>query len=537
MSTRDDDSAEGPPTSSDTTVLSGATYRGLSEQVLSPAEERFERVRRTTGLFLAPLTTIVMLLVPLGMNPSQHRLAAVLLGVVVLWLCESVPIPVAGLLGVAAIVLLGVAPPDEVMAPFGSSTLFTFIGAFILSQAMLRHGLAHRFAFRILSLPGVGRTSTRVLVAFGAVTALLSAFVSSTATVAMLLPTALGLLSVISKLLPATSSDKKIDPLRLRLGTALMLMLSYSAVIGGLLTPIGTPPNLIGREYIEEATGRTITFLDWMLMAAPVVGVMFVVMCGVLLLLNRPEIKKLSGVESYVAAERTRLGGLSRAEKNTLIAFGLTVTLWILPSIVALIAGEDSAALDTVKQHLDEGIVAVLGASLLFVLPTNWPKREFTLTWSEAVKIDWGTILLFGSGMIFGTQLADTGLAQTVATSSAGALGLSSIVGLSLFAIVLAVTISETTSNTASAAVVVPIVLPLAAAADVNPMIPAMCATFAASFGFVLPVSTPPNAIVYGSGAVPITKMMRSGISLDFAGMALVALLLPVMIGLVLTGG
>lgn len=533
---RDGDSAEGSPTPSDTTVLSGATYRGLSEQVLSPTEERFERVRRTTGLFLAPLTTIVMLLIPLGLTPSQHRLAAVLLGVVVLWLCESVPIPVAGLMGVAAIVLLGVAPPDEVMAPFGSSTLFTFIGAFILSQAMLRHGLAHRFAFRILSLPGVGRTSTRVLVAFGVVTALLSAFVSSTATVAMLLPTALGLLSVIGKLVPAPS-DKKLDPLRLRLGTALMLMLSYSAVIGGLLTPIGTPPNLIGREYIERATGRTITFLDWSLMAAPVVGVMFVVMCAVLLLLNRPEIKHLSGVESYVAAERARLGGLSRAEKNTLIAFGLTVSLWILPSIVALMAGEDSGALDTVKQHLDEGIVAVLGASLLFVLPTNWPKREFTLTWSEAVKIDWGTILLFGAGMIFGTQLADTGLAQALATSSAGALGLSSVVGLSLFAVVLAVLISETTSNTASAAVVVPIVLPLAAAADVNPLIPAMCATFAASFGFVLPVSTPPNAIVYGSGAVPITKMMRSGISLDFAGMALVALLLPVMIGLVLAGG
>lgn len=536
MTTRDD-TPDGSSPAGDPTGLTGATYRGLSEQVLSPAEERFERIRRTTGLFLAPLVTIVVLLVPLGLTPGQHRLAAVLLGVIVLWLCESVPIPVGGLMGVAAIVLLGVAPPDEVMAPFGSSTLFTFIGAFVLSQAMLRHGLAHRFAFRILSLPGVGRTSTRVLIAFGAVTALLSAFVSSTATVAMLLPTALGLLSVISKLVPATNPDERVDPLRLRLGTALMLMLSYSAVIGGLLTPIGTPPNLIGREYVEQATGRTITFLDWALMAAPVVGVMFVVMSLVLLLLNRPEIKRLTGVESYVAAERARLGGLSRAEKNTLLAFGLTVALWILPSIVALIAGEDSAALETVKQHLDEGIVAVLGASLLFVLPTDWPRREFTLTWGEAAKIDWGTILLFGSGMIFGAQLADTGLARTMATGSAGALGLSSVVTLSLFAIVLAVAISETTSNTASAAVVVPIVLPLAAAADVNPLIPAMCATFAASFGFVLPVSTPPNAIVYGSGAVPITKMMRSGISLDVVGMALVALLLPLMIGLVLLGG
>ncbi|MHA6804662.1 SLC13 family permease [Salinifilum ghardaiensis] len=529
-----DDGTDDSTTPGGTALLTGATYRGLSEQVLSPAEERFERARRTTGMFLAPLASLVVLLLPLGLEPSQHRLAAVLLGVVVLWLCESVPIPVAGLMGVAAIVLLGVAPPDEVMAPFGSSTLFTFIGAFILSQAMLRHGLAHRFAFRILSLPGVGRTSTRVIVAFGVVTALLSAFVSSTATVAMLLPTALGLLSVISGLVPTDPAGKKVDPLRLRLGTALMLMLSYSAVIGGLLTPIGTPPNLIGRAYLERATGRTVTFLDWTAMAAPIVGAMLVITSALLLLLNRPEIKHLRGVEAHVAAERARLGRLTRPEKNTLIAFGLTVGLWILPSVVALVAGENSPSFNAVDDHLDEGIVAVLGASLLFALPTNWAGREFTLTWGEAAKIDWGTILLFGSGMIFGAQLADTGLAETVATSSAGALGLSSLVGLSLFAIALSVMISETTSNTASASVVVPIVLPLAAAAGVNPVVPALCATFAASFGFVLPVSTPPNAIVYGSGAVPITKMMRSGVSLDFAAVALVALLLPAMIALVL---
>ncbi|MGP4015979.1 SLC13 family permease [Saccharopolyspora sp. 5N708] len=512
-------------------LLSGSTYRGLGEQVLSPAEERFERGRRTVGLILAPVLTILFLLLPIQLEPAQHSLAAVLLGVVVLWVCEPVPIPVGGLIGVAAIVVLGVMPPDDVLAPFGSSTVFTFIGAFILAQAMLRHGVARRFAFTILSLPGVGRSAARVIIAFGAITCLLSSVVSNTATVAMLLPTAVGILAVIADLVRKQLPEgAPFDPLRLRVGVALMLMLAYGASVGGLLTPIGSPPNLIGRGLIEEATGQRISFLQWMAMAAPVCVLMFLVLAGVLLLLNRPEINKLSGVEEYVASERAKLGPLSRAEKNTLIAFAVTVGLWVTPGVVALIAGNDSAAYDAISNRLDEGIVAVLGASLLFLLPTDWSKRQFTLTWTEASRIDWGTVVLFGTGIIFGSLLADTELAKTIGEGTAHNLGFTSGVAITVFAIVLAVLVSETTSNTAAAAVVVPIVIPIAVAAGVNPFVPALAATFAASFGFMLPVSTPQNAIIYGSGAVPITKMIRSGVVFDVAGAILIALILPLMI-------
>ncbi|KAA5826479.1 DASS family sodium-coupled anion symporter [Saccharopolyspora hirsuta] len=515
-------------------LLSGSTYRGLGEQVLSPAEERFERARRTAGLFLAPALAVLFLLLPTQLEPAQHKLAAVLLGVIVLWVCEPVPIPVGGLIGVGAIVVLGVLPPDDVLAPFGSSTVFTFIGAFILAQAMLRHGLARRFAFTILSLPGVGRSAARVIIAFGVITCLLSAVVSNTATVAMLLPTAVGILAVIAELVRKQLPEgAPFDPLRLRVGVALMLMLAYGASVGGLLTPIGSPPNLIGRGLIEEATGQRISFLQWMAMAAPVCLLMFVVLAGVLLLLNRPEINKLSGVEDYVAAERAKLGKLSRAEKNTLIAFATTVVLWVTPGVVALVAGNDSPAYDLISDRLDEGIVAVLGASLLFLLPTDWSRRRFTLTWTEASRIDWGTVVLFGTGIIFGSLLAETELAQTIGRGAAAALGFSSVIAITVFAIALAVLISETTSNTAAAAVVVPIVIPIAVAAGVNPFVPALAATFAASFGFMLPVSTPQNAVVYGSGAVPITKMIRSGAVFDVAGAVLIALVLPPMIALI----
>ena len=515
-------------------LLGGATYKSLGEQRLSPAEERFEKGRRTVGLFLAPAVALIFLALPLDMGAAQQTLAGVLLGVIVLWITEPVPIPIGGLLGVAAIVMLGVAPVDEVLAPFGSSTVFTFIGAFILAQAMLAHGLARRFAFRLLSLPGVGKTTNRVIIAFGVITCLLSAFVSNTATVAMLLPTALGILAVIAGLMEERGVVREgFDPSRLRVGVALMLMLAYGASVGGLLTPVGSPPNLIGRGLIEEATGEKISFAQWTATALPICAVMFVALAVILLLLNKPEIQQISGVEEYVAAERRRMGKLSRAERNTLIAFAVTVTLWILPGIVALVAGTESDVYTTVSDRLDEGIVAVLGASLLFLLPTDWKRREFTLTWTEAARIDWGTILLFGTGIIFGSLLADTGLAETIGKSSSEALGLSSVVPITIFAVVLAIVVSETTSNTASAAVVVPIIIPIAVAASVDPFVPALAATFAASFGFMLPVSTPQNAVVYGSGVVPITKMIRSGISFDVIGAILIMIALPVMVAVV----
>jgi sodium-dependent dicarboxylate transporter 2/3/5 len=231
------------------------------------------------------------------------------------------------------------------------------------------------------------------------------------------------------------------------------------------------------------------------------------------------------------------MGALSRKEKNTLIAFGVAVTLWIVPGIVAIIAGDESKTYEDVTNRLDEGIVAILAASLLFLLPTNWERREFTLTWSEAKNIDWGTILLFGSGIIFGSLLADTGLAETIGTWGADTFGVSSKISITIFAVVLAILISETTSNTASASVVVPIVIPVAQAAGVDPFTPALAATFAASFGFMLPVSTPQNAIVYGSGVVPITQMVRNGFFFDIIGAILIVVAIPIMVSVLGIGG
>jgi len=261
----------------------------------------------------------------------------------------------------------------------------------------------------------------------------------------MLLPTALGILGVISKLMQQHGIvEPDFDPLRVKVGSAIMLMLAYGASVGGLLTPVGSPPNLIGRGLIEEVTGERISFGQWMTLAFPICLLMFIALAFILLRLNKPEIKRIEGISEYVDQQRAEMGPFSRAEKNTLIAFGITVTLWILPGVVALITGNDSDVYTWVSDRLDEGMVAVFGAALLYLLPTDWKKREFTLRWRDAARIDWGTIVLFGTGIIFGSLLASTGLAKTIGTSVADTLSLTSIVPITIFAVLLAILISET---------------------------------------------------------------------------------------------
>jgi solute carrier family 13 (sodium-dependent dicarboxylate transporter), member 2/3/5 len=226
-----------------------------------------------------------------------------------------------------------------------------------------------------------------------------------------------------------------------------MLMIAYGASVGGLITPIGSPPNLIGIGFIEDQTGEAISFFEWTATALPIAILMFLALCVILILLNRPEVRRISGADEYIAEERSNLGRFSAGERNTLICFGLAVTLWVLPGIVNLIAGEKSAPATFLKDHLNEGVVAILAAALLFILPINWAERRFTMTWNDAVRIDWGTILLFGAGITLGKLLSDTGLAKTIGNGITSALGLTSLLGITLLATVVAILISETTSR------------------------------------------------------------------------------------------
>jgi solute carrier family 13 (sodium-dependent dicarboxylate transporter), member 2/3/5 len=509
-----------------------STYRTLDEQIergkLSPAEERFERQRRTVGLFLGPIVFAVMLLIPFDLEPNQHRLAAILAFVVVWWITEAIPIPVTAVLGVALVALFEATPPppegdaatDVVFAAIGDDTIFLFIGSFIIAQAMLVHGLHRRLAYRVLGSRHVGGSTYRIILAFGLIGAITSPVMSNTAGAAMMLPIALGVMAVVGRM-AADQLPGDRDPERLNFGAALMLVITYGITVGGLLLPIGSPPNLIGRDLLEEETGEPITFFEWFVMALPIVVVMFVAVVVVVMLMNRPELKHVDGVEQHVAEERRKIGPLTRGEKNTLWVLALALVGWFLPGMVGLVSGDDSDAYLQVSEAANEGTVAIVAAALLFVLPINWAKRKFTLNWNDAARIDWGTILLFGGGIVLGSMLSQTGLAEKLGTSIADGLGVSSLFGITVVIVIIAVLISETTSNTASAAIMVPIAISIAASAGVDPTIPALAAIFGANYGFMLPVSTPPNAIVYSSGLIPITRMLKAGAVFDVIGAVL----------------
>jgi sodium-dependent dicarboxylate transporter 2/3/5 len=517
----------GPP---EEDLRGGGTYRTLDEQEgrLSEAERRFELRRRTVGLFLGPAVFAVMLLIPFDLDGNQHRLAAILAFVVVWWVTEAIPIPMTALLGVVLCALLEATPPppegdssvDVVFGLFTDDTVMLFIGSFIIAQAMVVHGLHRRLAFRVLSLSWVGGSTVRIILAFGLIGAITSPVMSNTAGAAMMLPIALGVMGVVGGMVAKQAEgEHRIE--RLRFGAALMLVITYSITVGGLLLPIGSPPNLIGRDLLEQETGEPITFLEWFALALPIALVMFVAVLVVVLLFNRPEVKEVDGVEEYVGEERRKLGRMSRGERNTILVLALALIGWFLPGLVGIVAGDDSNAYTQVQEASNEGTVAILAAVLLFVLPVNWKRREFTLNWNQASQIDWGTVLLFGGGLVLGSLLSETGLAAVVGESLTDALGVSNLVGITIVIVIVSVLVSETTSNTASAAIMVPIAISIAAASDVNPTIPALAAIFGANYGFMLPVSTPPNAIVYSSGLLPITRMLKAGAVFDIIGAVL----------------
>jgi solute carrier family 13 (sodium-dependent dicarboxylate transporter), member 2/3/5 len=500
---------------------------------LSQGELRFERRRRTGGLVLGPaLCAMVLAVRPFGLTTAQSNLVAVLAWVLVWWITEAVPIPVTALLGPALAVMFGVGGAKAMFAPFGDPIIFLFLGSFVIAEAMFTSGLDRRFAYAILAGRWVGSSSTRILVAFAVIVAGLSMWLSNTATTAMMYPIGIGVLVAMSRLLES-SRGERVDLTRLRYGTALMLVTAYAASIGGIATPVGTPPNLIALGLLASLAHTRVSFFQWMLVSTPIMLVMLVLLLAYLRWALPPEVNRIAGSREHILSERAALGPWSRAERNVMIAFGVAVTLWVLPGVVVVFAGQRAPAAAWLSRRLPEAIVAVVAAGLLFVLPVDWARRQFTMTWNDAVRIDWGTLLLFGGGLSLGGAMFDTGLAGEIGHGLVRLTGAHTLAALCFLFSFVAILITETTSNTASATMLAPLAIAAAQAAGVSPIPPAVTVALACSMAFMLPVSTPPNAIVYGSGCVPITAMIRHGGLLDLASAVLVPVGVLVMCHLV----
>jgi sodium-dependent dicarboxylate transporter 2/3/5 len=488
------------------------------KETLSEKEEIFQQWRNTIGLFVGPLLAIAIYLMDIpSLSPKAHILAAILSWVVVWWICEPIPLPMSALLSSVLCVIFGVADAKTVFAPYADPIIYLFLGSFILAKAMAIHGLDKRLAYGIMSLRFVGNSTARILLAFGFICALLSMWISNTAATAMMFPIALGIVNAIADI-TIKHPGRRVDPLKLRFGTGMMLMAAYAASAGGIATPVGTPPNLIGIAMIEKFCGVKIAFFHWMSFAVPLLLLVSILLYILIYFLHKPEVAQIQGGTEFVTMQRAQLGKWTRGQKNALLCFLITVTLWLIPGVLSVIYTEDSLIPEAYGKVMPEGVAAIIGATLLFLLPVDWKKRKFTISWKEATKIDWGTLLLFGGGITLGSMMFQTKLAEVIGTSLLKLSGVSSVWGITFSAIFIAIFVSETSSNTASANMVIPVMIALSQAAGVNPVPPAIGATFGASWGFMLPVSTPPNAIVYGSGMVPITAMIRAGIFFDILG-------------------
>jgi sodium-dependent dicarboxylate transporter 2/3/5 len=422
-----------------------------------------------------------------------------------LWISETIPLPATALLIAVMVVFLGIAPPSEVFSVFADPILFLFVGSFMLAEAMQIHKLDQRIANAVLRNNWVRAKAGRMIFLYACICFFISMWISNTASTAMMFPIGLSIIRV----LPEDGRGKAAQ--------LILLMTSFGASIGGMATPVGTPPNLIGLALIKNLTHRSVTFFEWMSYGLPISILIFlgIYFCMRFFLHHKNMNEPMHRIELPPDEPQLR-----KAQRNVTIAFLITVFLWLLPGGVLIFGGDSKWW----ENHLPESVAALIGAILLFILPIDWKERKFTITWSQAEKINWGIILLFGGGLILGKFLFKTGVAQYLGDSIASVYPFRSEISFIFLFTILAVFISEFTSNTASANLILPVCIAVSQSAGIDPYRTAVAATLASSLGFMLPISTAPNAIVFASGMIPIRSMIRYGIILDIVGALLVAI-------------
>ena len=448
---------------------------------------------------------------------------------------------VTALLPLAAFPLLGVADMKSAAAPFANEIIFLFMGGFFLAASMTRWGLDRRIALRTVRL--VGTSPTRMVGGFMLATAMLSAFVSNTATCAMMLPIAVSVINLVRQQrgqAPAAAGSD--DPARQlgNFGLCMMLGIAYAASIGGLATIIGTPPNafLVGflRKDIADEFRMDVTFGQWLLIGVPLVAV-FLPIAWLLLtrVLFRVGDAPIEGGRQVIDDEYRKLGPTAPGEWITLTVFALTAALWIGQPWISKIEITVGGAKQLPLRNLTDGTIAMLGAMLLFLIPIKPREGVFAMNWKTAENIPWGVLILFGGGLSLAEAVKVNGVAEyigSIATSFQGG----SPLQLALAVTTIVIFLTELTSNTATTAALVPVMAALAPGLDVHPYLLVFPTCLAASCAFMLPVGTPPNAMVFGSGYVTIPQMCKAGFWLNVIGILLITLLSMLVLGPVLGG-
>ncbi|APU23989.1 anion transporter [Actinoalloteichus sp. GBA129-24] len=467
--------------------------------------------RRWIGLVVGPVVFLAALfLLPDSLPVEGRATAAIALLMAIWWMTEAIPIPATALLPLVLFPILNVAPLADVAPPYANDIIFLFMGGFMLALAMQRWNLHKRIALRTVLVVG---TSPKMLIAgFMIATGFVSMWVSNTATAVMMLPIGLSVLVLTKQL-----GDGKGDP---NFGTALMLGIAYAASIGSLGTIIGTPPNTLLVGYLADNHDISIGFGQWMLFGVPI-AVVFLFLAWLVLtrFIYPPKLRELPGGRELIQQQLDELGPLSRGEKLTLGVFVFAALSWIGVPLLADV--ESVAATLPWLANISDGVIAMVVAILLFLLPVEPRTGTNVLDWETAKELPWGILLLFGGGLSLSGQFTATGLSTWIG-ERVTALGVLPLILLIALVAVLVLFLTELTSNTATAATFLPILGGVAIGLGLDPMVLAIPVALAATSAFMLPVATPPNAIAYGSGYVAIGQMVRAGIWLNIIAVVLI---------------
>lgn len=443
-------------------------------------------------------------------NGLKNTLALAIL-MAIFWITEALPIPVVALFPMVFLPLLGIAHfkhsclPGYFLAfsPYMHYLVVLFIGGFTIAEAMKKWGLHQRIALHFIRI--IGFSPKMIILSLMVATAVISMFVSNTATTAMMMPIGLAII---------LGAGEK--PGQSNFGRAMMLGIAYAASIGGIGTLIGTPPNLVLAGFVDTLLGKTITFKDWLIIGLPLVVVLLPITWLFLLRMNPIKGVKIPGSKKIIEDKLKSLGKLKGGERNTLYIFILVALLWIF---------RDQWTSLLHLPWVNDSVIGIIGLILFYIVPVNFKKWEFTMDWKTNLRIPWGTLLLFGGGLALGKALAQTGAAEYLAMHLVALKAVPII--LLIFAIILLVDfLTEITSNTATTNMMMPILCYLGLALGRAPLPLMIGGAVAASMAFMLPVATPPNAIVYGTGYIEMKDMVKNGFFLDWIAASIWTLIL-----------
>ena len=437
-----------------------------------------------------------------GLDTLSKSVIASTAWIAIWWVFEAVPIAITALLPVILFPLTGSLSLDETSSAYGHRYIFLYLGGFILALAIEKWKLHKRIALNIISF--LGTDVKRIILGFMISTAFLSMWISNTATAVMMLPIGIAIVKQISNLKSSKEDESVI------FGKALMISIAFSASIGGVSTLIGTPPNLILASIIEESYGIKISFKEWMLFALPISCTLLIISW---VYLTRFAFNfthyNFDKVENEINSQLNNLGKISYEEKLVSIIFLITAISWVFKDFIQIIV-----------PYIDDAIIAIISAITLFLLNSGY-KTEKLMKWEDAIKLPWGILLLFGGGLAIASAFQSTGLANYIG-ESLNNFGSLPLVFLLLLTITMVNFLTEITSNLATTAMLLPIISSISWALDIHPFILMIGATVAASCAFMLPVATPPNAVVFGSNYLRISDMVKVGLIMNIISILLI---------------